>query len=251
MVCLFFGLPGAGKTTVLTSLALKYAKPNSKYKHVYHNVLSLNVPGATYIDNECIGKYDLSHSLLLIDEAQLFVDNRDYKSFSKELKDFFFLHRHLYVDCFLFSQQWDATDKKIKSITDRCYYIYKSRMTGMFISKYYRIPYGIIIPDPKKNQQSLGEIIQGYCKPNIFVRIFGTKRLFRPLYYKYFDSFEQPIKYPALPSKYQKTPYTERQKKQIKFRKKLKKLKNKIFQKLRSVVKKEDFIKDVKSPQAI
>ena len=48
-----------------------------------------------------------------------------------------------------------------------------------------------------------------------------------------------------------KIPYTEAQKRIIKFRKKLKKLKNKIFQKLRSVVKKEDFSKDVKSPQAI
>lgn len=251
MVCLFFGLPGAGKTTALTYHALQFARPGSKYKNVYHNVKSLSVPGTTYIDNECIGKYDLSHSLILIDEAQLFADNRDYKAFPKELKEFFFMHRHINVDIFLYSQQWDSLDRKIRSITDRVYYIYKTKITGIFISKYYRIPYGIIIPDPKKNQQSLGEIIQGYCKPNIFVRLFGTKRLFRPKYYKYFNSFEQPTQYSPLPEKYKKIPYTEAQKRIIKFRKRLKKLKNKIFQKLRSVVKKEDFSKDVKSPQAI
>lgn len=251
MLCLFFGLPGAGKTTVLTSLALKYAQPFSKYRHVYHNVKSLNVPGSTYIDNECIGKYDLSDSLILVDEAQLFADNRDYKLFTKELKTFIFGHRHDFCDVFFFSQQWNGLDLKIRNSISTCYYIYKTRLTGFCMSNYYRIPYGIIIPDAKKNQQSLGEIIQGYCKPSLFVRLFGTKRLFRPKYYGYFNSFEKLVERPPLPDKYKMIPYTDRQKKKIKFRKKLKKLKNKIFQKLRSVVKKEDFNKDVKSPQAI
>lgn len=232
MISFFFGLPGVGKTTVLTSLAVKFSQPISVYKNVYHNVFSLKVPGATYIDNECVGKYDLSNSAILIDEGSLFADNRDYKSFPKALKEFIFLHRHYKCDLYIFAQEATALDAKIRHVTDKCYLIYKGFWTGKFITSYYRIPYGIIIPDPKKNQQSLGEIIQGYCKPNIIVRIFGTKRLYRPLYYKYFDSFEQPIKYPSLPDKYQKTPYTERQKKQIRFRKKIKKLKNKILQKL-------------------
>lgn len=54
------------------------------------------------------------------------------------------------------------------------------------------IPYGIIIPDPKKDDsEKLGEIIQGYCKPNIFVRMFQP-RLRRKKYYKYFDSWARP-----------------------------------------------------------
>ena len=227
MVCLFFGLPGAGKTTVLTYFALKYSQPYSEYSHVYHNVKSLHVPGSTYIDNECIGKYDISYSLILIDEAQLFADNRDYKSFSRELKEFFFGHRHEHVDIFLFSQQWDALDKKIRSITDRVYYVYKTKLTGAFFSNYYRIPYDIIIPDPKRNQQSLGEIIQGYCKPPLLARLFGTKRLFRPKYYPYFDSFEVWTKRPALPETYTREPWTEKQKQRVKIRRKIKSLKRK------------------------
>lgn len=229
MVCLFFGLPGAGKTTVLTSLALKHSQPYSTYKHVYHNVKSLRVPGATYIDNECIGKYDLSYSLILIDEAQLFADNRDYKSFSSELKEFFFGHRHEHVDIYLFSQQWDSLDKKIRSITDRVYYVYKTKLTGFLFSNYYRIPYDIIIPDPKRNQQSLGEIIQGYCKPPVLVRIFGTKRLYRPKYYPYFDSFEVWTKRPVLPEAYTREPWTDKQKQRVKIRRKIKSLKRKVI----------------------
>ena len=220
MVCLFFGLPGAGKTTVLTSIALKFVQPGSKYLHVYHNVKSCVVPGSIYIDNSCIGKYDLSDSLILIDEAQLFADNRDYKSFPEFLKEFFFMHRHYNVDIYLFSQQWDSLDKKIRSITDRVYYIYKGILTGHWISSYYRIPYGIIIPDPKKNQQSLGEIIQGYCKPPWYVRLFAT-RVYRPKYYKWFDSFQRNTIMPALPDKYVPVPLTKAMKRRKKFLKKV------------------------------
>lgn len=209
MVCLFFGLPGAGKTTVLTALAIKYSQPFSKYRNVYTNVRSLTVPGTTYIDNECIGKYNLNDSLILIDEAQLFADNRDYQKFPKYLKEFFFGHRHDRVDIFLFSQQWDATDKKIRSITDNVYYIYKTKILGHWVSKYYKIPYGIIIPDPKKQNGSsqLGEIIQGYAKPNIIIRIFAH-RLYRPKYYRYFNSFESLVERPPLPEEYKRIDWT-------------------------------------------
>lgn len=212
MVCLFFGLPGAGKTTVLTSIAMKYSQPFSKYRNVYHNVKGLIVPGSTYIDNECIGKYDLDWSLILIDEAQLFADNRDYKQFPQYLKEFFFGHRHDHVDIYLFSQQWDSLDKKIRSITDRVYYVYKGKLTGAWISSYYRIPYGVIIPDPKKSQQSLGEIIQGYCKPPFFVRLFA-RRLYRPKYYPYFDSFVKIADRPKLPDRYHMIPWSPKQEK--------------------------------------
>ena len=70
-------------------------------------------------------------------------------------------------------------------------------LSGKLFSRYYRVPYGIIIPDPKQGSEKLGEIVQGYCKPGLFGRIFGGW-IFRPLYYKYFDSWEAPL-LPALP----------------------------------------------------
>ena len=128
-VSLFFGLPGAGKTSILTYLALKGIK-NPKYKHVWTNA-SINVPGIINIDNDAIGKYQLEDGLLLIDEATLFADSRAYKSFDKGKLEYFLLHRHYNVDIVLFTQQWDGVDRKIRVITDRVYYVFKTRILGM------------------------------------------------------------------------------------------------------------------------
>ncbi|MBE6922885.1 MAG: hypothetical protein E7465_06865 [Ruminococcaceae bacterium] len=203
-VSLYFGLPGCGKTTMLSMLALKGVK-DVRYTYVYTNV-QLNIPGTTFIDNDCIGQFELKDCLLLIDEATLFADSRDYKNFSKGRLSYFLEHRHRNADIILFTQQWDGVDRKIRTITDRVYYVKKGLLLGHWISTCYRIPYGIIIPDPKKNQggEKLGEIIQGYCKPPLLARLFA-RRIYRPRYYKYFDSWELD-ELPVLPSRYKAIP---------------------------------------------
>lgn len=206
-VSLYFGLPGCGKTTLLAAKASKAVR-SKRYKNVYSNV-RLAIPGVIYIDNACIGNYSIRDALVLIDEATLFADNRSHKDFPKHLVQFFLLHRHYNVDVILFTQQWNGVDKKIRVITDRVYYVYKGFFTGHWFSCYYRIPYGIIIPDPKRDgSEKLGDIIQGYCKPNFIVRLLSHK-IFRPKYYKYFDSWEAP-ELPPLPENYSPYPKRER-----------------------------------------
>lgn len=122
-VSLYFGLPGCGKTTMLTKLALDGVS-SGVYQNVYTNVC-LSVPGVTIIDNECIGQFELRDCLLLIDEATLFADSRAYKSFDKGKLEYFLEHRHRNADIVLFTQQWDGVDRKIRVITDRVYYIKK------------------------------------------------------------------------------------------------------------------------------
>lgn len=201
-ISLYFGLPGCGKTTWLTKLALDAVR-KGKYKHVYTNV-HLNIPGVVIIDNECIGQYELEDCLLLIDEATLFADSRDFKNFSKGRLEYFLEHRHRNADIVLFTQQWDGVDRKIRVITDRVYYVYKGFFTGFWFSSCWRVPYGILFPDPKKTGEKLGEIVQGYSKPGFFVRLFA-KRIYRPKYYKYFDSWEL-VRLPDLPQTYTPNP---------------------------------------------
>lgn len=203
-VKLFFGLPGCGKTTLLSSFAYKGVR-SKRYDNVYSNV-ELSIPGVTFIDNFVIGRYDIRNGLILIDEGTLFADSRHHKEFPKEVCTYFMLHRHYNVDIVIFTQGWDSMDKRIRQITDRVYYVYKTPIMGLWFTRYYRIPYGIIIPDPKKNTGSqLGEIIQGYCKPSFLVRLF-SHRIYRPRWYKYFDSWTS-VELPPLPEKYK--PYSE------------------------------------------
>jgi len=193
MIDYYFGLPRTGKTTLIAKFAIKASK---RYKYVYTNVHMSNVPeNVIYIENEWVGKYDMSDSLILLDEGTIFAGNRDYKNFSKDLTKFMVLHGHFRCNLKIFAQTYNGTDKLIRQLTNRVFYMYKPFLTGHWFTKYYRIPYGIIIPDRRKNLQtsgnSLGEIEEGYYKPSLIVRIFAH-RLFRPPYYKYFDSWEAP-----------------------------------------------------------
>lgn len=193
-VSLYFGLPGSGKTTYATYLAVRTQKrigsKRCHYQYVYTN-FPVGYDGILKLDTNDIGKYNIHDALVIIDEATLMADSRDYKSFNYNMKSFFLLHRHFRVDIYLFTQQWDGVDKKIRVITDRCYYIHKG-FIRRWITYCQRIPYGIIIPDKKDlDSKSLGEIIQGYCKPSLLIRMLSP-RIKRKLYYKYFDSFEVP-----------------------------------------------------------
>lgn len=212
MISLYFGLPGCGKTTMLAKIAhdtdvkiekdkkliAEGKKTKCPYKMIYGNIPLENINNYRKIPFDYLGRYDTSNSLILVDEATIEVDSRDYKGFKKYTKEFMLMHRHHNCDICFFTQQWDGIDKKIRVITDRVYYLYKGVFTRKYFTRMYRVPYGIIIPDPKKDSsEKLGDIVQGYCKPDWIVRLFSPW-LYRPRYYRYFDSWERPY-LPPLP----------------------------------------------------
>lgn len=199
-VSMYFGLPGCGKTTMLAKLAYdaSHAK-KPKYKHIYGNLNFCGISNYIKIEPQDLGRYMLEDCLILIDEGSCFFDNRDYKNFSKALVEFFMLHRHYKADVVIATQGYNGVDKKIRTVTDRLYYMHKSFLTGWYKTIVWRIPYDIIIPSKKDTGSAhLGEIVEGYCKPPLLVRLF-TPNLKRPKYYPYFDSWERK-QLPALPS---------------------------------------------------
>lgn len=195
----YFGLPGCGKTTTLAMLALS-ASRSGKYKHIYANV-HLNIPGVTFVEFDVLGKYMLRDCLILIDEAMVNCGDRDYKNFGKEKLKTFVEHRHAQMDIVLFSQEPDGIDKKIRSITDRMYYVKKGLFLGKWITTIYKIPYKLIWPSEKSGGENVGKILMGYVKPPLLSFLFA-KRVYRPRYYKYFDSWELDWNLPPLPEKY-------------------------------------------------
>lgn len=182
----FFGLPGCGKTTVLTMFAYKFRK---KYSFVYSNV-HLNMPWVIYVPFEKFGEYELMDGIYLVDEATINCGDRDYKSFSKSKMKYAMEHRHHKLDIMFFSQEADGIDKKLRSITDRCYYVKKGFWTRNWLTSVYRVPYKVLWPDGEHNGgENAGRILMGYIKPPWWSRLFAI-RVFRPRWYKYFDSWE-------------------------------------------------------------
>lgn len=208
-VSLYFGLPGAGKTSLLTQLAVSeaynIAMGQSRYTCVITNV-PIVCENVYYTDDlSWLGEYYVKGALYLIDEATLLFDSREYKFFAKGLVKGFVLHRHTENDIIVFVQIWNRVDKTIRDICDRVYYLHKG---AIFKSLTYvnRIPYQILFPDENSNQ--CGDIIMGYRKCSFFQRLF-SKRLYRPVVYGFYDTYwipedMKPLNMDFLDSKWKK-----------------------------------------------
>lgn len=196
MISMYFGKPGSGKSTLVAKIAMEQRK---NYQHIYCN-MPLKIDGVTHITDDCIGKYELENCLLIIDEASLFADNRDFKNFNKNRRlEYFLLHRHRHSDIILLTQGYNCVDKKLRMLTVNLYYIERWGLLGHWFSTYYPIAYGIHIPE---SGEKLGEIVEGYSKPSFLYKLFTKKRFYRPKYYPYFDSYAFD-RFPDLPVEFQ------------------------------------------------
>ena len=183
MITGYFGLPGCGKSTFLAMIAQKYIE---KGYRVFVN-REYPIHGCYLFDWSDIGQYDMSDSLILIDEVSLYADNRDFKTFLQGVKQYFILHRHYCCDIIWCTQQYDGVDRKIRELTTCLYYV---RILGK-ISYAMRVNRFIHIHKEEK------DIRTGYKLSNIFLMLFAylnqsLKICYRPKYYKYFDSFKCP-----------------------------------------------------------
>lgn len=108
-ITMYFGLPRSGKTTFSTAIAVQEAKRiqkgKSRYKAVYTNYPVIYPNVYQIKPSTDLGAYEITDSLIIIDEATLVVDSRDHKNFDKRLRAFFFLHGHWRVDIVLLAQQ--------------------------------------------------------------------------------------------------------------------------------------------------
>lgn len=189
MITCYFGVPGCGKTTLLTKFAVRERKRmkrnRSPYKHIYTNFYC---KVAEKIDFSNLADYRFENSLILLDELAMDADNRKFKSFSDEVRDFFILHRHLGCDIIYATQSYEMVDLKIRQLTAQLWYMQKTVVPILCHFTTAKKVYRTIAINEHTSDLTLG---YRFC--NLIEAFFASnyKCVFRPFYYKYFDSFDE------------------------------------------------------------
>lgn len=185
MIKCYFGVPGVGKTTILTKEAIKQQK-KKKYDEIY--TINVEIVGCIPIKFDDLKEFKFNNSLILIDEITMDADNRSFKTFPKEIRDFFILHRHLGCDIIYATQNYENVDKKIRDLTGELWYMSKSVVPILKeFTTAKRIYRNINI------NEYTSELTLGYRFCSFLEMIFARniEITLRRKYYKYFDTWDE------------------------------------------------------------
>lgn len=179
-----FGKKGSGKSTYMCKLAIQYHR---RGRQVYSNT---PLPYATLIDVSTLGQFcPPEDSVLLIDEVGMIWDNRNFKAFRTDVRDYFKLQRHYRNIVYLFSQTFDI-DLKLRNLTDAMYLCVSPLP---FLSVVKRIRRSIVLVQPVADAE--GKIADSLEFVPFWQNLFGAKALqltYIPRWAKYFDSHQAP-----------------------------------------------------------
>lgn len=187
---MIFGKKGSGKTTLLCKLALRDLKRGYK---VYSTV---RIPGCVLIDADKIGRYTFPpESSVYCDEVGIIWDNRNFKNFRTDVRDYFKFQRQYRNKVTLFSQTFDV-DLKLRNLTDA---MYLCECRGNVFSFARRIKRSITIVNPVGDAESRIADSLEFVAP--IWQLFGVEAFILtwiPHWVRYFKSFDPP-KIPFMP----------------------------------------------------
>jgi hypothetical protein len=117
---LIMGAPGTGKTQLMAKLTREMLRKGVK-------VWSTEpIEGAMKFDIKTDPmKFNMQDGLVIIDEAGLYADSRDWKGFTTQQTMFFKLHRHLGLHIAVLSQDKEDADKRIRDLATKIYVLKK------------------------------------------------------------------------------------------------------------------------------
>ena len=174
---LYIGMAGSGKTTYIAYIVNLCNKCG---KRVFCNVPVL---GAIPYTKDDIGKYDMSDSIILLDEAGIMYDNRQFTTaFTNESLIFLKLLRHYRANIALFSQSMDIDAKWVR-MSKTIFFVKRSLILG----------FTKILPIKRTLDvnEDTHKIEDFYDKPTGLSKIFCFRFRRKP-YYKMFDSYSAP-----------------------------------------------------------
>ena len=177
-----FGKKGSGKSTLLTRYALEYQRRGWA---VYSTE---PIPGTYQFRPEQFGFIRFPpQSCIIIDEVGMIWDNRGFKSFKPEVRDYFKLQRHYRNVIVLASQTFDV-DKKIRDLADEMYLVEKRWRIFSYAKKILRRT--VLIEASGESPSRIDENLE---YDSLLLFWAGSRKLtFIPRYARYFDSFQVP-----------------------------------------------------------
>lgn len=137
MIIGYSGMPGSGKTTRLARTARKCLVEARRdfNKHGVARKIYLNIRLSPLIEEEFAGYYqyfddlDSIHQLrdayLLIDEASIYFNSREWELIPMSTRRFLVMHRHCNVDIWFTTQDFLTVDNSFRRLTDTLYYFSK------------------------------------------------------------------------------------------------------------------------------
>lgn len=172
---IFFGVPGAGKTTHAASIVYKNLK---KGIPTFSNV---DIKGAILFSAaDDLGKYQIENADMILDEAGIEFNSRGHKDFSKAHIAWFKLHRHYGIrNIYVYSQSYVDMDVTIRRLASELYVVRKSLIPFVVAT----IPIMVKIGIDEESHQ----IIDQY-----YFRRLGLRLMWSPSYWSMFNSWSAP-----------------------------------------------------------
>jgi len=128
------GAPGTGKSQLMAKLSRELIRKGIP-------VWSTEPIIGTYkVDlREDLLKYKMENGYLIIDEAGIYVDGREWADFAKNQIMFFKLHRHLGMKVIVLSQDKGDADKKIRDLATNIWVLKKIVFKRLIVMQRYSI----------------------------------------------------------------------------------------------------------------
>lgn len=127
------------------------------------------------------------HSVIFCDEINLLWDNRDFKSFPKDMQHYFRLQRH-YKHIFIgFSQTYDC-DKKIRDLADEL--IIVRRIARVWIRTKSYIKKVVVISPEDENNRETATMTDDFIPRGFFYDLTSPFKAWLPYWVKKHDSYK-------------------------------------------------------------
>lgn len=198
----YFGVPGSGKTTFAAWLTKECLReswvvrlckrwPDKKLckrilegkrfrraTAVYSNV---PITGAFQLDaKEDIGHYMIADAKIIIDEAGIEYNNRNFKAFPPEAIYFYKYHRHYQTSVDVFSQSYEDMDVTLRRLAQNFYVVRRSLVPFCVTCRLIRRKVGV--------DDTTHQIADLY---SMGLPVLDTRRIFCPPLWRMFNSYSR------------------------------------------------------------